>query len=536
MTAGHSASRTTPPSALGAFRHRTFTVVWIATVISNLGSWVSAAASGWLMTALDPDPFIVSLVQVASNLPLFVLALPAGALTDIVDRRRFLILSEVAVMASCVILAALVTSGLITPTSLLVVTALVSAAGALGAPPWQAVVSDLVPRADLASAISLNGLGVNVSRAVGPAVGGFLVAAIGYGPPFWIDAFSNAGVIGALLWWKGPRKHEATLPSEGFGSAMALGLRHARYNAHLGATLIRAAAFFLFASSYWALLPVVARSQVSASPTLYGTLLGAIGTGAIISAILIPRIKERWGPNRLLAICTAGTAVAMTMFALFTTAAASLAASLLAGLCWLGAISTLNLSAQVALPEWVRGRGLAVYVTVMFGALSLGGLLWGKLAAVAGVSAALVAAAVGAVLAVPLTWRWKLQTGENVDFTPSQHWPAPITLHEVDGDRGPVLVTVEYRVDPKNRTRFLTALFRMAHERKRDGAYSWRVFEDPAVEGRFLEAFLTESWQEHLRHHQRVTYADRLQEEAIRWCIKGDAPVTTHLIQVHRPY
>jgi MFS family permease len=519
----------------GAFRHPTFTVVWVATVVSNLGGWVSAAASGWLMTALDSDPFIVSLVQVATNLPLFVLALPAGALTDIVDRRRFLIVSELAVMGSCIILAVLVSRHLITPVSLLVMTGIVSAAGAIGAPAWQAVVSDLVPRADLPSAISVNGAGINVSRAAGPAIGGFLVSAFGYAPPFWIDAFSNAGVIGALLWWKGPPKRKAGIPSEGFASAIMLGIRHARYNAYLSATLIRAAAFFLFASSYWALLPVIARSYMSASPTLYGTLLGAIGAGAVTGAIVLPRIKERWGSNKLLAWCTAGTALTTLMFAVVTIPALSVIASLVAGLCWLGAVSTLTLSAQVALPEWVRGRGLAVFVTVMFGALSLGGLLWGAIAGLAGSQESLMVAAAGALVTIPLTARWQLQTGERVDFTPSLHWPAPITLHDVDGDRGPVLVTVEYKVNPKDRVRFLNALFRRSHERKRDGAYSWRVFEDPAADGRFVEAFLTESWQEHLRHHTRITNTDRLQEEAIRWCIKGEVPVTTHLIQIHRP-
>jgi MFS family permease len=522
-------------TTLGAFRHPTFTVVWVATVVSNLGGWVSAAASGWLMTTLDPDPFIVSLVQVATNAPLFLLALPAGALSDIVDRRRFLILSELAVMGSCIVLAALVTGGLITPASLLVMTALVSAAGALGAPAWQAVVPDLVPRADLASAISLNGLGINISRAVGPAIGGFLVGAIGFGPPFWIDAFSNAGVIGALVWWKGPPQRRAELPAETFLGAMTIGLRHTRYNPHLTATLVRTASFFLFASAYWALLPLVSRSQVSAGPALYGTLLGAIGIGAIAGALLLPRVKQRWGPNSLFALCTVGTAVATLILALSTSATVSLLAAAFAGACWLGAISTLTLSAQVALPDWVRGRGLAVFVTVMFGALSLGGLVWGKIATLAGVPASLMLAAAGALLTLPLTRRWELQTGETVDFTPALHWPAPITVHTVEGDRGPVLVTVEYRVDPGNRARFLKALFRLSYERRRDGAYSWRVFEDPSFEGRFLEAFLSESWQEHLRHHTRITNTDRLQEEAMRWCIKGDAPITTHLIQVHRP-
>ena len=528
-------SRTARPAPWSAFRYPLFAVVWGATVISNLGSWVSAAASGWLMTSLNPDPFVVSLVQVATNLPLFLLALPAGALTDIVDRRKLLIGSELAIMGCCVTLAVLVSSHLISASSLLVMTALISAAGAVGAPPWQAVVSDLVPRADLASAVAWNGLGINISRAVGPALGGLLVSAFGYGPPFWIDGFSNAGVIAALLWWKGPPRHKPELPPETLGSAMMLGLRHARYNPHLSATLVRTAAFFFFASAYWGLLPVIARGQVSGGPTLYGSLLAAIGAGAIVGALFLPRARRRWGANRFVAGCTAGTALATVLFALSRSPATSLPASLLAGICWIGGVSSLNLSAQVALPEWVRGRGLALYVTVMFGALSLGGLLWGKLAALTGVSASLLLAAAGAVLAVPLTWKWKLQTGEGVDFAPALHWPAPITLHDVEGDRGPVLVTTEYHIDPKDRDRFLSALFRLSRERKRDGAYSWSVFEDPAEDGRFFEVFLTETWREHLRHHTRITKTDRLSEEALRLCIKGERPITTHLIQVHRP-
>jgi MFS family permease len=524
-----------PTTALNAFRHPIFTVVWVATVVSNLGSWVSAAASGWLMTSLNADPFVVSLVQVATNLPLFLLALPAGAMTDIFDRRKFLICSELAVMVCCTILAIFVSVHLITPVSLLILTALVSAAAAVGAPPWQAVVTELVPRSDLSSAVSLNSLGINISRAVGPAIGGLLVGLFGFGPPFWVDAVSNAGVIGALVWWRGTPRHRSAAAAETLGRAMMIGIRHARYNPHLGATLMRTAAFFLFASSYWALLPVVARAQSHAGPTLYGTLLGAIGVGAIAGALGLPRIKARWGPNRLVAWCTAGTALVAMLFAVCHDPGISLAVGVIAGFCWIGAVSSLNLSAQVALPEWVRGRGLAVYVTVMFGALTVGGLLWGKLAALAGVPSSLIAAAAGGVLAIPLTWKWKLQTGETVDFTPSLHWPMPVTLHEVDGDRGPVLVTVEYRVDAEYRVRFLEALFRMSRERRRDGAYSWKVFEDPAVDGRFVEVFLTESWGEHLRHHSRVTKTDRVLEDAVRWCIKGNAPITTHLIQVHPP-
>jgi MFS family permease len=486
------------------------------------------------MTSLNPDPLIVSLVQVATNLPLFVLALPAGALVDMVDRRRFLIISELAVMIAGIVLAVLVSSHLITPVGLLVMTALVSAAGALGAPAWQAVVTQLVPKSELSSAIAMNALGINISRAIGPAIGGLLVSLVGFGPPFWIDALSNAGVIAGLTWWK-PSPHSGpSLPPERFASALAVGLRHARNNPHLIATLIRTGAFFTFASAYWALLPVLTRSQVSGGPALYGSLLAAIGAGAIVGAFALPRLKRRWGADRLMTYSALGTVGATILFALSRQGAAALGASVLAGVCWIGAVSTLTLSAQVALPEWVRGRGLAIFVTVMFGGLSLGALVWGSLAGVVGVAGALLLAAAGGLLVIPFTRRWALQTGAKVDFTPALHWPTPVTTHQVAEDRGPVLVTVEYHIDPANRRPFLTALFRYSHERRRDGAYEWKVFEDPAADGRFVEIFLTDSWLEHLRHHARVTKSDRAHEEALQRYLAGGTLVTTHFIQVHQ--
>jgi MFS family permease len=209
-----------PASPWSAFRHPTFRVVWIATVVSNVGGWVSSAASGWLMTSLNPDPLAVSLVQVMSNLPLFALALPAGALADVMDQRRLLIAAELAIMASTTVFAILVSTHLITPTSLLTMTALTSAAGALSLPAWQTVVSQLVSKPELPAAVALNSLGINISRAVGPALGGFLVSTFGFGPPFWVDAFSNAGVIGALLRWRRPPQRGASLPRERIGRAL----------------------------------------------------------------------------------------------------------------------------------------------------------------------------------------------------------------------------------------------------------------------------------------------------------------------------
>ena len=519
-----------PPSPWSPFRYAPFSVVWTATVIANIGTWMYNAASGWLMTSLNPDPLIVSLVQVATTLPIFLFAVPAGALADIVDKRRFLIIGEVAVTAVSALFAAIVSVGAATPGNLLLFTFLIGAVAAMTAPAWQSIVPQLVPKQELTPAVAANSVGFNVSRAVGPALGGVIVAVAGIAAPFWINAISNLAVIGALLWWRPPAERRRHLPVERFGSAIRTGFRHARNNPHLRATLIRSAAFFLFGSAYWALLPLVARERIAGGPDLYGYLLGAIGAGAVGGAFALPWLKRRLGPDRLMAAGTIGTGLATALFGIARDPAAGLAASVIAGVCWIAVLASLNVSAQVALPEWVRGRGLAMFVTVFFGALSLGSVIWGQVAGMLGLPAAHFMAAAGALLAIPLTWRWKLQTGAAIDLTPSLHWPVPVVTHEIEHDRGPVLVTVEYRIDPRNRQAFLGALEKLGYERRRDGAYAWGVFEDAAEEGRMVETFLVESWLEHLRQHDRVTNSDRLLQEVVhRFHIQG-APKVTHFI------
>jgi MFS family permease len=511
------------------FRHRAFAVIWIATVVSNVGGWMYNVASGWLMTSLDSNALVVSLVQAANSLPMFLFAIPAGALADIVNQRRFLIFGESTITAVSAAFAALVWLHLITPVSLLVFSFIVTVGSAMTAPAWQSVVSQLVPKADLPGAVAANSVGINVSRAIGPALGGIVIGAVGIAAPFWLDAFSNIGVIAALIWWRAPKQSSSTLPPESFGNAIRDGLRYARYNSYLRATLVRTVAFFVFGSAYWALLPLVARTQIASGPALYGVLLGAIGASAVGGAFLLRRVRKTVGADSLVAAATLGTAAATALFAIARHPATAILASFIAGASWIAAVSSLNVSAQVALPEWVRGRGLAMYVTVMFGALSIGSAIWGQLAVVAGLPAALLVASAGAVIGIALTWRWKLQTGANVDFSPSQ-LPDPITTHAVEADRGPVMVIVEYRIDPKNRTDFLLALHQSSGERRRDGAYDWGIFEDPADEGRFIETFLTDSWLEHLRLHRRVTKADRISDQAVRRFQIGEGPKTTHLI------
>jgi MFS family permease len=512
------------------FRHATFTVLWTATVVANIGSWMYSAAAGWLMTNLNPDPFIVSMVQVATTLPMFLFALPAGALADIIDRRKFLIVAQILITVVSAMFAAIVWLDLATPGNLLLFTFLIGVGAALTAPAWQSIVPQLVPRQDLHPAVAANSVGVNVSRAVGPALAGVIVVKLGIAAPFWFNAVSNLGIIGALLWWHPPQTGTRHLPVERFGSAIRTGFRYARNNPHLRATLIRGAAFFLFAGAYWALLPLIARNQIAGGPGLYGFLVGAIGAGAVGGAFALPWLKSKLGPDRLVAVGTIGTAVAMGLFGLARDSVTGLSASVIAGVSWIAVLASLNVSAQVALPEWVRGRGLAMFVTTFFGALSLGSAIWGQIAGMAGLPAAHFIAAAGALAAIPLTWRWKLQTGAGIDLTPSMHWPAPVVSHEVEQDRGPVLVTIEYRIDPKDRKPFLAALGRLGPVRRRDGAYAWGVFEDAAVEGRMVETFLVESWLEHLRQHERVTIADRELQDAVHRFHTEGMPKVTHLI------
>jgi predicted MFS family arabinose efflux permease len=512
------------------FRQSAFTMIWTATLVANIGGWMYSAASGWLMTDLDPNPLIVSLVQAATTAPMFIFALPAGALADIFDKRRYLIVFETVATIVSAIYAVLVSLHLATPFNLLLFTFLINVAGALTSPAWQAVVTQLVPREDLPAAIAANSVGVNISRALGPALGGLIIVALGIAAPFWLNAICNVAVIVALIWWRTSKRPNTLLPAEGFAQAVWTGLRYSRHNPHLHATLLRASGFFLFSCAFWALLPLVARSQIAGGPELYGILLGVIGIGAVAGAFGLPAVKAKWGPDILMALATAGTALAMLLFGLAREPITALIASAIVGASWIAALATLNISAQVALPDWVRGRGLAVFAAAFFGCVTLGSAVWGEVALYTGLPLAHLAAAAGLLATIPLTWRWKLQTGMCIDLSPSMHWPSPITAGEIEHERGPVLVSVEYRVRPQDRAEFLKAIAKVEHERRRDGAYAWGVFEDAAEEGRIIETFLVESWMEHLRQHERVTNADRLVEEAaLRFNLNG-APKVTHFI------
>jgi MFS family permease len=529
------ASAQPAPSRWGAFRHAAFTAIWAGSIVANVGTAMYDAGSRWLMTSLDADPMAVSLVQVAVSLPIFFFTLPAGALADIVNPRRLLIIVEIANTIMTALLAALVWSGHATVSSLLLTTFLLGVGGALAAPAWMAITPMLVDRSELGGAIAANSVGFNITRAVGPAIGGFVIAGLGIAAPFWICAASNIAAISALAWWRAPKKNVENLPAERLVSAVRTGLRHAVNNPPLCATLIRTLAFFPFASAYWALLPLVARNQMTQGPELYGVLLGAIGAGAIGGSFVLTWLSARLGPDRLVAFSTLATALALVVFGFAHNAATVFCACLIAGAAWTLIVTSLYVSAQVALPDWVRGRGLAILLTSIFGAMAIGSAIWGQVAGHWNLAIAHFAAAAGAALLIPLTWRWKLQTAIAVDLRPAMHWHKPVAVHKVANDEGPVMVTVEYRIEAKDRDVFVDALYDLAHERKRDGGFAWGLFEDTVDAGRFVETFLIESWLELMHQHERVTNADRMFEQHIRQWLDKD-PHIAHLLACDHPH
>lgn len=502
-------------SWLGAFAYPAFVIVWLASTTAMIGIAMYDTASGWLMTQLDLNPLDVSLVHVAASLPMFLFTLPAGAIADIFNPRRLIVGVSCLVMALMSIFAALVSFDLASPVSLLLTTFLLSAAWALNMPAWLSILPSLVAKADLPGAVAANGVGYNLSRTIGPALGGYIILQFGASAPFWVFVATNFGVIAALIGWRGACKQTKTLPAERLSGAVRTGIRHAVNNRLLRATLVRTLVVYPFAAAYWGLLPLIAR-RTGHGAEHYGLLLSMISAGSVVGSLGQSFLRERINLDWMVVLGTIITAVALVVFAWTEDFALVLAACFCAGVAWVIILTSLYVSAQNVLPEWVRGRGLAIFLTVIFGTMTVAGVAWGEIANKVGLTEALLLAALGVLIAIPLSWRWKLQKGEDVDLSPSLHWSRPETAEAIPDDRGPVLVKIEYRIDPKDRTQFLRALDEVGEERRRDGAFAWGIFEDMSEFGRFEEGYLIESWLELMHMRERVTNEYRMLEEEIR--------------------
>lgn len=516
-------------SAWAPFKYRAFALLWSASLISNVGTWMHDVGAGWLMTTLNSSPAVVSLVQAATTLPVFLFALYAGTLADRLDKRKMLITVNVVLLGLICALTVLVHFELVTPVLLILFTLAIGTGTAFMAPAWQAIVPALVPREALQPAIALNSMGINISRAIGPALAGVLIASVSLSAPFAVNAVSHVVIIAALLLWQ--YDSNAVKTSQPVFNAMLTGLRHVAHNEALKSTLVRSFAFFIFASAYWALLPLVVQGMEGGDATLYGMLLTLIGTGAVVGALTLPKFRARLDPSLMAAAGTVGTAVAMIVLATATGPSMAYVAALLGGFSWIAVLTTFNVSAQTALPNWVRARGLAINLMVFFGSMAFGSALWGQVATATSVPITLMIAAGGSIAGLILTRNHALGLGEDLDLTPSLHWPAPEIALDGVSDRGPVMVEVEYRINAAQETEFLAAIHAWSGERWRDGAYEWRIFqsaEDPTL---WVEAFMVSSWEEHLAQHDRVSHHDKdLQDQVRAFDTRETGPVVRHLI------
>jgi MFS family permease len=489
----------------------------------------------WLMTSLTLSPVLVALVETAGSMPVVLAALPAGALADIVDRRRLLMMMEVWMVIVAVTMGVMALMGQMTPGRLLSLTFLLGIGSAVSNPVWQAITPDLVPPKDLPAALSLSGVAINIARAIGPAIGGLIVAASGPWAVFFINAGSFLAVFVIVSRWK-PAPRTSKLPPEEIISAMRAGTRYLRHSPELQRVLVRCGVFILCASASWALLPQQARRGLGLSSFGYGVLLGCLGVGAITGAWLLPKIKQRLTINQLIAVGSILFALATIALAIVRSFPLLAVALAVGGVAWISVLSSFNVSAQSATPSWVRARVMAVYLLVFTGGLAAGAAAWGFVAAHFGISNALLFSAIGLVAGLTATWHYRLGGKKALPLTPSMHWPEPVMLIEADANRGPAITSIEYRINPKTAKEFLEALKELRQIRLRDGAIRWNVLRDSADPERYLEIFVTESWGEHLRQHERVTDRDREVEQRVQaFHLGAIPPKITHLIAEELP-
>ena len=498
---------TPTPSALGPLRNPVFRMLWLAWLAANLTMWMNDVAAAWLMTTLTDSVVMVALVQAASTLPVFVLGLPSGALADIVDRRRYFAITQLWVASVAVVLGGFALAGTLTAPLLLVLTFANGIGMAMRWPVFAAIVPEVVRRDELTSALALNGIAMNMSRVIGPVVAGALLAGAGSPYVFLLNAILSVVAFVLILRWRSERRVSA-LPGERFFGAMRVGLQHVMQAPRMRVVLLRIFLFFFQSTSLSALLPLVARRIEGGGAGTFTLLLASMGAGAVATALMLPRLRQTLGRDEFVRWGTFVHALMSVTVALAPNLWVAVPAMAVAGMAWISTANSLTLAAQLALPNWVRARGMSIYQMALMGGSAAGAALWGQVASLSSVPASLIAAAVIGPLMLLFTRRWSVGGGEDEDHSPARPGAAPEPVIAIDPDAGPVMVTVEYQIDPQDATGFHAVMEETRRARLRQGALSWGLFRDTAVPGRYIEYFLDESWVEHQRRLERFTIAD----------------------------
>ncbi len=519
---------------LDPLKSRLFLMVWIANMASNVGTQIQSVGEKWQMAHLTSSPLLIALIETGTTLPVLILGLAAGAVADILDRRRLLLVTQLFMLACAAALSGLTFLGLVTPGVLLTVSFLIGVGSALSMPAFQAVVPELLPREHLAGGVALNSAGFNVSRAAGPALGGLVVGLMGPGWAFAFNAASFLAVVAVLGSWD-RRRPTSDLPGERFLGALKVGFRYARHDRPFQIILLRALGYSWFAGVIFSLLPTLAIHGLGLGSGAFGALMGCIGLGAVAAVFLLAPLRRRFHTNTILAGFSVLAAAAQGVMARVPHTPTVAVCLFLAGMSWLGILSTVNTAIQLSVPPWVKARAFGAYHTVWGGAMALGAAFWGELAVQVGIRTALGLSAAGMLAALALLHRLRITAfDQDVDLGP--HHDAPHAPTSIPLEAGPILVQTEYRVLPGHREAFLKAMEPVRRLRLRDGAMRWALFEEPdrREDGILVlqETWLSSTMGEHLRQHHRATAQDRaVLAEAYRHA-EGGRPSTRHMVVV----
>jgi len=519
-----------PAAAFAPLADPVFRTLWVVWFTANVCMSMNDVAAAWLMTSLTTSPVMVALVQTAATLPVFLLGLPSGALADILDRRRYFVVTQFWVAATALLLCLAIVSDAINPTLLLLLVFVNGIGLAMRWPVYSAIVPGLVPRVQLPAALALNGLAMNASRIAGPVLAGALIAGAGTAWVFVVNAVLSVIAGFLILRWKTVEEPSA-LPGERFLGAMRVGVQYVRQSAAMRAVLVRVMNFFGQSTALIALLPLVARGMHGGSAGTYTLLFASLGFGAILSVFMLPHMRHRRTRDELIRDGSVVQAAAMIAAGFAPNVYVAVPVMVVAGMAWLTVANSISIAAQLALPNWVRARGMSTFQVALMGGAGAGAALWGQVAALTDVRTSLAVAAVTGVAALWLTRGYKVEGGAEEDLTPSQSWKAPVTALPVEPDAGPVMTTIEYRIDPARADEFRAVMQESRRSRLRQGALSWELFRDTNDPGRYLEYFVDESWVEHLRRFDRVTAADvALRARRLAFHLGEQPPVVTRYI------
>jgi len=518
----------TDTNAFGPLKFPIFRDRWIASTVSSLGTWMQDTAGTWLMTVLTTSPLLIALMQTAASLPVLFLGLLAGATADIYERRRLLIFWQCWMLASVAVLAVLTFVGVITPVTLLLFTFLLNIGSAMNNPAWQAIVPELVPHGEIPNAVTLNAASNNIARALGPALGGLMIAAFavphrGAGWVFALNSASFAGVIWILWRWKRQPIYKSALPAERIAGSVRSGLRYLRYAPDLQGPLIRAFTFTFFVSAVWSLLALVAKSDLHQGAMGYGILNGCLGLGAVVGATLLAKIRKRVDADTLLAATAVYYVATLLVLALVKIPAVVIVALLGAGFAWTTTMSTLNVSVQLSVPGWVYARALGTYLMTFQGGMAIGSVVWGAIAERGSTRMALICAAVGLAASLPFMRKIHILKGALPDLTPyTFKRPLPGFAATADPAEGPVRISVDYRIPVENYVEFSRVIHALEAVRLRGGAVRWGIYRDAADAEHLNETFIMESWLDFLRSRERMTAADQVIRESVYKLHRGD--------------